>query len=287
MKSWLSSCPADPGRFCKAIPWIVHIGLILLVLAGCGESAEVESDGGTAAASGNVVEGVPSDSDQVSALADNPLLDSLVRPGDSMLVDLSALIDDGLLFESDMPMVGGWVRERGGLEHPDPRVLTLTYRQLLNHALTMDLSGDVDAGPFDCSDCSDSIYIFMPASKARIYFGPGKKSLQAMLSEALDGSKPPEKYRQPPYSLPIKNRETWKTTISSLFDESDDEFDIVLFGNALMVLSLRGDDISDYTYGDIVYALERVKEQPEFGIIQHYLEQLDEGLESRNESDSN
>ena len=99
----------------------------------------------------------------------HPILDAPIHRGDSLLIHLIALKDEGLLLEGDMTrLVGGFVRNHGGLENPDSVLRGMTYRQLIDRALLLDLSTEYGYNPADCKGCTDSILIFLPGTDARI-----------------------------------------------------------------------------------------------------------------------
>lgn len=205
----------------------------------------------------------------------HPVLDSRVRTGDSMLVDLDGLIREGVIAEGDMELIGFYVRSLGGLNDPDGSLARKSYRQLIREALVSDLS---DPQEEPCAGCSDSLIIYFPDNNGMVYFGMGEKSLQEMIGEALAvGSTLPE-YRKPPYSRQIDSAE-WSGMMNRLYSERKDPYDPVLFGNTLIVLSRNGEKPGDYTYGQILTVVERVKEMPEFDRLRDDLRELTDGVD--------
>ena len=232
----------------------------LLLLAACSEEGADESRRS------------PESTDPPSTTLTNlhPVLDSRVRTGDSMLVDLDGLIREGVISEGDMELIGFYVRSLGGLNDPDGSLARKSYRELIRESLISDLS-DPEESP--CPACEDSLIIYFPDNNGMIYFGMGEKSLQEMISDALAvGSTLPE-YRRPPYNRQIDSAE-WSGMMDRLYSERKSPYDPVLFGNTLIVLSRNGEKLGDYTYGQILSVVERVKEMPEFEPLREDLEEL-------------
>ena len=98
----------------------------------------------------------------------HPVLDSRVRTGDSMLVDLDGLIREGVIAEGDMELIGFYVRSLGGLNDPDGSLARKSYRQLIREALVSDLS---DPQEEPCAGCRDSLIIYFPDNNGMVYFG--------------------------------------------------------------------------------------------------------------------
>lgn len=236
--------------------------LLLLLVLGCEEEPKTEA-----------VDDRPLLDSTVTTLATyHPILDARVRTDTLMLYDLKALIDDGLILDGDMPVIGEYVREHGGMENLDEATRALSYRQLIDRALLIDLS--IGSADERCADCRDSILIALPGSNARAFLGMGEVALDSLIDRALTDDAIDTDYRVAPYDQPL-DRSQWSQTLRSIFATRDDAYDPVLFGNTVIRLIDVKKDPNDYTYGDIMSAVDRIKEMPEFGRIEGYLERLE------------
>lgn len=199
----------------------------------------------------------------------HPILDHAVRPGDSMLVDLYSLIREGLLADADMELIGFHVRSLGGMNDPEGSIVKMTYRELVREALFSDMSD----GSAPCQECHDSLIIYFPGNNAQIYFGMGETSLAEMIGVALsNGSTHPE-YSRPPYDQRIDSL-GWGKMMDHLYAERDAAYDPILFGNTLIYIAEKGEQISAYTYGEILSVVDRVKKMKEFDRMRENLERL-------------
>lgn len=243
----------------QPIRLILVLSLLLPCLSGCAEEASEQGD----SERGRLL-----DSSSTRLTTMDPLMDRPVRTGDSMLADLYELIQQGVITEGDMELIGFYVRSLGGLNDPDSTLVRKSYRQLIRESLLSDLS-DPDEVP--CEACADSLIIYFPENNGQIYFGMGEKSLQEMIGEALAvGSALPE-YRKPPYNRPIDST-GWSDMMDHLYEERKASYDPILFGNTLITLSRNEEKLGDYTYGQILSVVERVKEMPEFERLRGKLE---------------
>ena len=240
------------------------IGLILLAI-GCSEDQEESSEEQSF---------VTTETVETKLVMAHPILDAQVHKGDSLLIQLIALKDEGLLLEGDMTrLVGAFVSEHGSYDNPDSLLLSMTYRQLLDRALLLDLSAEYGYDSTDCEGCNDSIMIFLPGTDARLFVGMGPKSLQLLIKDALKPNHVSDRYHQAPYNQKL-DQQTWQETIGKLAMERQDAFDLVLFGNVLLLLTREGEPFDDFTYGHILTVIDSVKKRPEFDRIRTYLENL-------------
>ena len=247
------------------LPFLALTGFLILssFIAGCNSGKE-----GKQLTKENGGEGT-----KLSAF--HPILDAQVHEDDSLfLMSLITLKDEGFLLEGDMiGPVAGFVRQHGGVEKPDSVLLGMTYRQLLNRALVVDLSTEYGYDPTNCDGCKDSILIYLPGTDARLFVGMGRKGLQEMIREAFASNEVAEKYRDAPYNREIDSV-NWQSTIKKISTEQKEVFDGVLFGNIMLVMSQEGKNPSKYTYGHILTVIDRVKGMPEFTEIRKYLTNL-------------
>ena len=204
----------------------------------------------------------------------HPILDAQVHKGDSLLMHLIALKDEGLLLEGDMiRLVSAFVREHGGTENPDSLLMSMTYRQLLDRSLLLDLSTEYGYDPTNCEGCNDSVLIFLPGTDARLFLGMGPKSLEKLILGVLKPNQVVDRYQRVPYNKKL-DQESWKQTMESIAQEREDEFDGILFGNTLLLLTREGRNLNDFTFGDILTVIDNIKEMPEFERVRTYLNNL-------------
>ncbi len=257
MKTLLATRPFPLRRAFLFLPL-----LSFLALYGCGEE-----EGGN-------------DKDDVTAGLDStvtplvnyhPILDRNVRPGDSMIVDLAALIEEGLILETDMRIIGMYVQGHGGVERTDSVVTGMTYRTLLDRALVRDMS----RGAVPCDGCNDSIIIMVPENSSRIYLGKGRKSLQKMIREGLKETEEHTSDSEAPFNMPVK-AENWQETIRAAMQKREN-IDWVLVGNTIILLNRDGKKLSDYTYGRILAVVDEVRDMEEFEDVQTLFEQTRTG----------
>ena len=240
----------DKIRFFLVVP-----AILLIVLSGCTESEQPQT---------MLPEPVNSSSKLVNY---HPVLDKNVRSGDSMLADLDILIREGLIFESDMAGIGPWVFQRGGLKNPDSTVTSLTYREMLRKILVIDMSGDAEP----CEGCNDSILIMRPEYSSVFYLGKGRTSLQTMLRTALNNiDNVPSEYSAPPLDQKVDST-SWRERIES-FPKQHESLDLVVFGNAMILLRRDGKNVSDYSYGQLLAAVDQVKEMDAFEDVRRLFE---------------
>lgn len=240
---------------------LLRLGLLPFVLmgamSGCGESEE----------NGPRNKDTLALVDSTTFVTYHPILDANVRGGDSMLSDLTALIEEGIIVEADMPIIGAYVRSRGGIERSDSTFKDVTYRQLLNRALTQDMSG----GVAPCQGCNDSIVIFIPGYSKRIFIGMGRRSLQEMIREGLRETEGASSdYDEPPMNQPIDSA-NWQEVIRTSMHGRDD-IDWILFGNTMILLTRDGKKPSDYTYGHILAVVDDVRDMDEFEHVRELFE---------------
>ena len=197
----------------------------------------------------------------------HPILDKKIRPGDSLLVDLNTLLRERIIVEGDLILLRGWVQSREVIKDHNPSVLDITYRQLLRESLVMDISGE----SLPCPDCKDSIWLSTPDFSIRFYIGMGRTSLQKMLRSALDSvGEVSGKYtgnqmdRKP-------NLETWQKDLESL--PGIDDMDKVLLREALALVSRERNATSDYTFGQLLAAVDMVKEMDGYQDVHRLFEQ--------------
>ncbi len=249
--------------------------MILLIVAPClalvGCTEEKPEDGRERA------ELLDSSNTRLTTL--HPILDHAVRPGDSMLVDLYSLIKEGLLVDADMELIGFHVRSLGGMNDPGGSLAEMTYRELLNEALFSDMS---DGSP-PCEKCHDSLIISFPGNNAKIYFGMGETSLQEMIGVALSSGSTHPEYSRPPYDQRIDSI-GWQKMMDRLYQERDTSYDPILFGNTLIYIAEKGEQISMYTYGEILSVVDRVKKMKEFDRMRKSLERLASEAEAESTS---
>lgn len=230
----------------------------VLAAVGCGETEQQ---------SGNET---PTFDSTVTPLVNyHPILDAKVRAGDSMLYDLTTLLEEGLIVEKDMQIIGMYVRGHGGIEQTDSALTAMTYRHLLDLVFTRDMSHN--AAP--CKGCNDSVIILIPGNSTRIYIGKGRKGLQEMIREALketEGDTPPN---EPPLNQPV-TAENWQEVIHASM-EGREQIDWVLFGNTIIVLNQDGKKLSDYTYGRVLAVVEAVRDMDEFDDVKTLYGQLE------------
>ena len=236
--------------------------LILASLTGCSES---NNDNNELADTGI-------DSVDTKLTNWHPILDAPVHDNDSLfLMSLITLKDQGVILEGDMVgPIAEFVRSHGGTENPDSVLLGMTYRQLLDRALVVDLSTEYGYDPTTCTGCNDSILILLPGTDARLFVGKGRKNLQEMIRENLASGEIAEQYKKAPYNQMIDST-NWKPVMDKIASEQKDSFDGVLFGNVLLLLGQEGKDPAQYTYGYLLSVIDRVKEMPEFAEIRTYL----------------
>ena len=199
----------------------------------------------------------------------HPILDRKVRPGDAMLYDLDSLIQEGLLLDEDMELIGFHVRSLGGMNDPDGVLATKSYRELVREALFSDMSD----GSTPCELCTDSLIIYFPGNNAQIFLGMAEVSLEEMIGIALSSGSTLPQYSRPPYNQRIDST-GWQEMMDRLYAERDAAYDPILFGNTLIYIAEQGDKISEYTYGQILSVVERVKEMKEFVRVRESLERL-------------
>ena len=184
-----------------------------------------------------------------------------------MLVDFDALIQEDIIVEADMARIGSWVLQRGGLEKPDSSVLGITYRELLRDVLIRDMSG----GAEPCIGCTDSILLSTLGYSTQVYLGMGRTSLQKMLRSALDNvAEVSGEYTQGAMNEKI-NLETWQEKIENL-PRQVNGLDLVLFGNALVLLNRERNNLSEYTFGQLLAAVDMVKEMDGYQDVRRLFE---------------
>lgn len=197
----------------------------------------------------------------------HPVLDRKMRGGDSMLVDFDALVQEELIVEADLPQLGSWVLQHGGMENPDSTLLNTTYRQLLNAVLVRDMSG----GEKPCTGCTDSILIATYGYSTVIYLGKGRTSLQKMLAAAIqDVNDVAPQYKESPFNQNVELA-TWQEKIENLPLQIKG-LDLVLFGNAVIFINRSGKEVSDYTFGQVLTVVDRVKEMDGYEDVRRLFE---------------
>ena len=236
--------------------------LLALTLGACSETPREGADSSDE-------EMVLLDSSATTLTNLHPLLDAAVRPGDSMLVDLYALMQEGAILEGDMEMIGYHVRSLGGMDDPDGLITKKSYRVLIQEALFSDLS----EGSQPCEGCSDSLLIRFPGNNAVIFLGMGQASLDEMMAEALSTNSTLPEFRKPPYDPRIDSL-GWTGMMEQIYADRDDTYDPILFGNVVIYLASTGEMITDYTYGQILSVVVRVKENDQFDHLRVALEKL-------------
>ncbi len=184
-----------------------------------------------------------------------------------MLVDFDALVQEELIVEADLPQLGSWVLQHGGMENPDSTLLNTTYRQLLNTVLVRDMSG----GEKPCAGCTDSILIATYGYSTVIYLGKGRTSLQKMLAAAIqDVNDVAPQYKESPFNQTVELT-TWQEKIENL-PQQIKGLDLVLFGNAVIFINRSGKEVSDYTFGQVLTVVDRVKEMDGYEDVRRLFE---------------
>lgn len=237
--------------------------LLLPVLIGCGEQ-EIETYD-------PMLEGL--DSVDTKLVTYHPILDADVRSGDSLVLDLARLVKAGVVLDSDMPMIGAWVRERGGMERADSAFAGMSYRDLLDRALLLDLS---DGAP-PCDECTDSLLVTLPNSRARLFAGMARRPLDSMIVDAFAGrNDPPAWAGSDAWGRAIDTTD-WDAMSDTITASSESTTDVILYRLVIARLAPSDERLADYRWSDIAATVEALKSDPDATPLISALASLTEG----------
>ncbi len=193
--------------------------LVFLLLTGTFGAC---SDGPDRQGGAEFYEGV--DSADTKLVTYHPILDNDVRAGDSLVLDLARLVKAGIVLDGDMPMIGGWVRERGGMEAADTALTDMTYRELLDAALLLDLSDGITP----CDNCTDSLVITLPKSRARLFGGMSNRPLDTIIADAYAETLNTDFTAESPWDQ-IVDTTMWPELAETIDANDDEEYDVILY----------------------------------------------------------